>query len=305
MCTAISSKGARHLFGRTLDLEFSYGESVTVTPRDFSFKYIYESTPPRRLAMIGTAHLSDGVPLYYDAVNEAGIAAAALRFPELAVYHGFTQGKHNVASFELIPWLLGQCGSLKDARSLLERTNVTPHSFSESLTATPLHWLISDKSASIAVEPTENGLVIYDAPFGVLTNAPEFPVHSENAERYLSEKRLPGEFCSQARFVRAAYANLHTQKGQTEAEQISGFFHVLDSVSQPKGCSLSSDGKPVCTVYASCADTQSGDYYFTTYGCRRIRRVSLTDAAKQSSSLSVFPMDAQEDILNLNSHGQG
>ncbi len=301
MCTAISSTGACHLFGRTLDLEFSYGESVITTPRDFAFKYIYENMPSRRLAMIGTAHLSDGVPLYYDAANEAGLAAAALRFPELAVYHNFTQGKHNVASFELIPWLLGQCSSLKEARKLLERTNVTPHSFSEKLTATPLHWLISDKSGSIAAEPTENGLMIYDALFGVLTNAPEFPFHTDNAEKYLREKKLPGEFCSQARFVRAVYANSHTQKGETKEEQISGFFHVMESVSQPKGCSLTKDKKPICTVYTSCADTQNGDYYFTTYSCRRIRRVSLTDTAKQSNALSVFPMDAQEDILNLNS----
>ena len=39
MCTAIFDDG---LFGRTLDLEFSYGENVVITPNEYKFNYLYE-----------------------------------------------------------------------------------------------------------------------------------------------------------------------------------------------------------------------------------------------------------------------
>ena len=41
MCTAISFHGDGHYFGRTLDLECSFHEMVTVTPRNFPFRQHY------------------------------------------------------------------------------------------------------------------------------------------------------------------------------------------------------------------------------------------------------------------------
>ena len=37
MCTAVSYHTKDHYFGRNLDFECSYGESVTITPRRFLF----------------------------------------------------------------------------------------------------------------------------------------------------------------------------------------------------------------------------------------------------------------------------
>ena len=39
MCTAVTYKTKNHYFGRNLDLEVSYGESVVVTPRNFPFHF--------------------------------------------------------------------------------------------------------------------------------------------------------------------------------------------------------------------------------------------------------------------------
>ena len=39
MCTAVSFRTKDHYFGRNLDLEFCYGESVTIMPRNFPFEY--------------------------------------------------------------------------------------------------------------------------------------------------------------------------------------------------------------------------------------------------------------------------
>ena len=37
MCTAVTFSTKDHYFGRNLDYEFSYRESVTVTPRKYPF----------------------------------------------------------------------------------------------------------------------------------------------------------------------------------------------------------------------------------------------------------------------------
>ena len=48
MCTAATYRTKDFYFGRTLDYEFSYGEEITVTPRNypFSFRYLPEQQDP-------------------------------------------------------------------------------------------------------------------------------------------------------------------------------------------------------------------------------------------------------------------
>ncbi|MBR5260673.1 MAG: linear amide C-N hydrolase [Oscillospiraceae bacterium] len=74
MCTAVCYK---QFFGRNLDYEFTHGESVIFTPRNFRFS---SQLPEGGYALMGVAHLSEGIPLYYDAVNEHGLAMAGLSF---------------------------------------------------------------------------------------------------------------------------------------------------------------------------------------------------------------------------------
>ena len=323
MCTAISDICHHHLFGRTLDLELSYRESVIITPRVFPLRFRHLDTLREHHAMIGTALLSAGAPLYYDAINEKGLAIAALNFPVSAVYHPHRRDRENAASFEIIPLILAKCDSVSDAVKLLTNVNITPDSFSDALPASPLHWLIADKSSAVTVESVSDGLKIYENPFGVMTNEPPFPYHTANIANYMPlcpsvpENRifpaanispysrgmgaigLPGDFSSTSRFVRAVFATAHTLC-EGEDNCISRFFHVMDTVSQPCGCALAQDGRPVRTVYTSCADTDRGVYYFTTYGCRRIRAVTLSHADLDSSALTVIPMDSEESIKHLN-----
>ena len=72
MCTAATYRTKDFYFGRTLDYEFSYGDEVTVTPRNFSFSFRNMGLMESHYAMIGMAHVTEGYPLYYDAVNEKG-----------------------------------------------------------------------------------------------------------------------------------------------------------------------------------------------------------------------------------------
>ena len=80
MCTAATYKTKDFYFGRTLDYEFSYGDEVTVTPRNFCFRFRHMSEVKTHYAMIGMAYVADDYPLYYDAVNEKGLGMAGLNF---------------------------------------------------------------------------------------------------------------------------------------------------------------------------------------------------------------------------------
>ena len=41
MCTAATYKTKDFYFGRTLDYEFSYGDEITVIPRNYPFEFRY------------------------------------------------------------------------------------------------------------------------------------------------------------------------------------------------------------------------------------------------------------------------
>ena len=99
MCTAVSFLSGDHYFGRNLDLEYRYQESVTITPRNYEFPFRTEQSIPVHFAMIGVATVADGYPLYYDAANEAGLAMAGLNFPGNAFYGSKKPDMYNITPF--------------------------------------------------------------------------------------------------------------------------------------------------------------------------------------------------------------
>ncbi len=130
MCTAATYRTRDHYFGRTLDYEFSYAEEVTITPRNFPFRFRHVRPLDHHYALIGMATVAEDYPLYYEATNEKGLSMAGLNFPGNAVYHPPKDGVDNVCAFELIPWLLGQCASVAEVKEKLAQLNVTDTPFS-------------------------------------------------------------------------------------------------------------------------------------------------------------------------------
>ncbi len=318
MCTAISVTEGGHYFGRTLDLECSYGESVAVLPAGHRYTFLHEGTVTGAYDVIGTAHITGGVPLFYDGMNSAGVAIAALNFPRCAVYNPPKSDSGNLASYEVIPWVLSQCGSVAEAVEALSGMNITDESFDRSLPSTPLHWMISDEACSVAAEPLSRGLVLSDNPFGVMTNSPELFHHAVRAAEYsyLSPARgentlapdvelgevsrglgaygMPGDLSSTSRFVRALFMKNHTRVGV--CSDVERFFHIMDTVSVPLGAVLTDSGEAVHTVYTSCMDTKGGVYYFTTYKNRQIRAISLGAAASGGSNIASYSMERESSV---------
>lgn len=316
MCTAISFKTKHHYFGRNLDLERGYGECVTITPRHAPLSFRYLDALSTHYAMIGMAVVVDDYPLYFEATNEKGLSMAGLNFPGNTLYYDYDAGKENVAPFEFIPYLLSVCTNVTDVRKKLAGLNIVQCNFSEDLPATPLHWMISDKEASITLECTKDGMHVYDNPYGVLTNNPPFGYHLHNINNYQSlhegaatnslnttlplenyslgmgAMHLPGDFSSASRFVKAVFVKEKSICDGSEKESVNQFFHILQSVAMPNGCVLTSGGAYEYTRYSCCCNTNTQVYYYTTYQNIAIRKIDMNDVPLDAALLYLFPMES-------------
>lgn len=324
MCTAATYKTKDFYFGRTLDYEYSYGEEVTITPRNYEFKFREKDNIKSHYAIIGMAYNTDNYPLYYDAINEAGLGIAGLNFVGNAYYRDHIDNKDNITQFELIPWILSQCATVKEARILLEKINILNIPFSSELPLAQLHWIISDSNESITLESVREGIKIYDNPVGVLTNNPPFDIQLFNLNNYIgmSPKTpentfsknlelntysrgmgglgLPGDLSSSSRFVRVAYTKMNSKSNQDEKSSVSQFFHILNSVDQQRGCCELDGGQYEITIYTSCCNTTKGIYYYTTYDNHQINAINMHNENLDGTEIIRYPLIKEEQINNQN-----
>ena len=323
MCTAVSYLNSSHYFGRNLDLERCFWETVTITPRNYGFKFHFLPEIREHYAMIGIASVVDGSPLYYDASNEYGLCMAGLNFPGNATYFPPNDNKLNLAPYELIPWFLGRYKTVDELRAELSNISVTAIPFNKELPLTPLHWMISDRKQSIVLESTAVGLQVFDNPVNVLTNNPPFSFHLHNLSNYLNITHeepknrfapdlelsvysrgmgglgLPGDLSSASRFVRAAFVLHNSVADPEENTNVSQFFHILESVAQQNGC-VQVGEEYEKTIYSSCCNTEKGVYYYKTYDNSRITAVNMFNCDLSKDSLITFSLRKEQSILYEN-----
>lgn len=182
-----------------------------------------------------------------------------------------------------------------------------------------LHWIIADAERAVTAEFVKDGLKIYENRVGVLANNPPFDMQLINLSNYMnlsprdpgnnfSDKieltkysrgmgamGLAGDWSSQSRFVRAAFVKLNSVSGDTEEESVNQFFHILGSVSQPRGSCAVNGGFEI-TVYTSCCNASKGVYYYTTYEDHAISAVDMRAENLDGKTLSRYPLSRRESI---------
>lgn len=324
MCTAATYQTNAFYFGRTLDYESSYGEEIVILPRKYKLPFLHMGVSEQHYAVIGTAHVANGYPLFYDAVNEKGLCMAGLNFVGNAHYSSEPDNRKNVAQYEFIPWILSQCANIAEAKEHIRRLNLLDTPFHAQMPAAQLHWIIADKTQAITIESMTDGIHVYDNPAGVLTNNPPFPeqMFRLNDYMHLSPKQpdnqfsenlplktysrgmgalgLPGDLSSQSRFVRAAFVRANAVSGDSEMESVSQFFHILGAVEQQRGCCEVKDRQYEITIYTSCCNADQGIYYYTTYNNHQISAVYLHHEDLDSNQLICYPMQGKEQICHQN-----
>lgn len=316
MCTGVcfgDDKGNMY-FGRNLDWSTGYGQKVVVTPRGYNYKSAFlGEMKPRQGAIIGMAIIGDGVPLYFDCANEAGLAVAGLNFPGYAKYEPVAvDGKTNVAAYEFPLWITMNFSSVDEVEEALGQVAIVAKPINDKFPVSELHFIIGDGKRSIAVEYTERGMEIFHNEVGVLTNQPGYNWHQENLRNYLNiepkmpsgvewrgakvtpfgagslMRGMPGDYYSPSRFVRVAYLNTHYPVKTNETDNVLRLFHTLAGVAMIDGASEMADGKCEITVYTGGYSSASMTYYYNTYDNPAIRCVSLRDQNLDAVDLMEF-----------------
>ncbi|MCI8825394.1 MAG: choloylglycine hydrolase family protein [Lachnospiraceae bacterium] len=325
MCTSIAMTTKDFYFGRNMDLDYQFGEHVVITPRNYPFQFRRAGMLKKHYAMIGMATVEENYPLYAEAVNEKGLCMAGLNFPDNAYYPKQAQcGKENISQFELIPWILGKCSSVEEAKRLLNITCLIDIPFKSDMPVAPLHWHIADKNGSIVLEAMKNGIHVYDNPVQVMTNNPPFEFQMTNLGQYLNltvdspqncfsksasvlpfgkglgSFGLPGDFSPASRFVKAAYLRLNSVCDNEEKESVSQFFRILDSVSVVNGSIATEDNGPYYTIYSCCVNVDKGIFYYKTYYNSQITAVNMNHENLDEQCLKEFEIVKAQQIAWAN-----
>lgn len=326
MCTSVlyTNQGIPY-FGRNLDLQFAMGNSVVVTPRNYPFHFQETDSIESHGAIVGMAINAGGYPLYFEGMNEYGVGIAGLNFSGFAQYNEEkVEGKVNIGSFELIPYLLSSAKSVDDIKKMAATLNIRAISYSKQYQASPLHWLCADAKSTVVLEPTANGLQIYDNPVNVLTNQPEFPSQYYNFCNYMGltakyptnriapaeqleiygtgmgSNGLPGGLSSVERFVRAGFTTANSKADPTDEATLTQYFHIMQSVGQADGCDQTSDMLYEITQYTSGCNLSTMDFYWTTYKNQQICGLHTKALDLDGNDLIIYPVSEKQSVAFVN-----
>lgn len=298
MCTSIEFRSGDFYFGRNMDIDFDFGQKVIITPRNYVLKYKSMEETKNHYALLGMGTVIDGYPFYAEAVNEKGLCMAGLNFPLNAYYSKEKRIQlDNVSPFELIPYFLSSCKSVKEVKEKIKSVHIVDIPFSNEVPLTPLHWHIADKDEGVVLESTSSALQLFENTAGILTNNPQFSYHLENLKNYtnlspvtptgsendvhpfgkgLGAFGLPGDMSSASRFVKGAFLLKYAEKGEKDEENISRAFSILQNVSVVKGSVIAENSKPHFTKYSCVINAQKGAYYYKTEESLRIKEAKFT-----------------------------
>jgi choloylglycine hydrolase len=325
MCTALTLKtnDGHHLFGRNMDLEYTFGQTVVLMPRNFKYEdKVSGQIKNTKYAVMGMASLNGKHPLFADALNEKGLACAGLNFPAAYWKKETVEGMNNIPPYDLILWITSNFENLEELRPELEKLNIVGKTYDEKTPLPTLHWMVTDKSGkSLVIEQTEEGLKIFDNPVGVMTNAPSFDWHLINLTQYagLTTNRpdthkwsdlelvtlgngsgafgLPGDSSSQSRFVKTAFLKSHVTIDDYENSGIVEFFNILSNVAMISGTVVDPQGRNEITQYTSCMCQEKGTYHYRTYKNSQVNVIDMSKEDLGASDLKVF---AYNDEPNFN-----
>lgn len=304
MCTVITlrSKSEEQFLGRTMDFSFDIIPQFFIIPSFYTWSSINHRQMTDTYRFIGIGQKLDGLLGFFDGVNEKGFAAAVLYFADYAKYEdeSANQSRDTIASIDFLHFILGKCSSVESLSEVLKNIAVVGTADPITNSVAPLHWIATDRSgACVVMEATGSGIEIINNPIGVMANSPNFGWHMTNLRNYMETsptqiekvtwsgdtltpfgqaggtRQLPGGFTSPERFVRAAYLKSHIQPPEYNKEAITACFHIMESVSIPKGTVITSRNTYDYTKYTAFINTNTCEYYYKDYDDLGIRSVSL------------------------------
>lgn len=329
MCTglALETKDGLHLFGRNMDIEYSFNQSIIFIPRNF--KCVNKSNKKElttKYAVLGMGTIFDDYPTFADGMNEKGLGCAGLNFPVYVSYSKEDiEGKTNIPVYNFLLWVLANFSSVEEVKEALKNANIVDIPISENIPNTTLHCMISDITGkSIVVEQTKEKLNVFDNNIGVLTNSPTFDWHVANLNQYVGLRYnqvpefklgdqsltalgqgtglvgLPGDFTPASRFIRVAFLRDAMIKNDKDSIDLIEFFHILNNVAMVRGSTRTVEEKSDLTQYTSCMCLEKGIYYYNTYENNQINAIDMNKENLDGNEIKTYKYNKTLSINHVN-----
>lgn len=315
-CTGITlkAKDGAVVFGRTMEWgTFDLLSQVVIVPRGEHFTghtpdHISGFTWKGQHGFVGLDAPAMGEGLILDGMNETGLAVNGFYLPGFTEYQAYDPSKSSVSMGpgDVVPYLLSTCTTVNEVKAALAKVYVTPVIAPSLGFAPPGHWIVTEPSGkAIVIEYVKGKLVIYDAPLGVITNAPNYDWHITNLRNYvnlsqvaLPTKRiedmdfaplgggsgmigLPGDNTPPSRFVRAVAFSRTAHPTPTGQETVYEVFRILDNFNLPLGSAegegeAKTKGMRSSTIWTTVYDTKNKVLHYHTQHNRRVRLVDFS-----------------------------
>lgn len=327
MCTSLTYEDAQEnwYLARTMDFGFELGGRPVVIPRHHHFDSdATDQGFDTNYGFVGAGRNLNGYILV-DGVNEKGVGAAALYFNESVYAEQPQNGAINIASHEVLNWILGNVSSIADLKEKFSHVNIVAVPNSLLKIVVPLHWIVADRTgASVVIEQQADSVKITDNPVGVMTNSPEFDWHLKNLNNYVqldpalhSEKPygkftangfgagtgalgLPGDYTSVSRFIRTAFTRQYAETAKDSSAAINTLSHILNNVEIPKGVKIQADGDFDYTQYRGYMSLAEPVFYMQPYADQTITKVRLTEELLNGDAPVEFPLKTQQRFDEVN-----
>ncbi len=324
------------IHARTMEFAIDIHSKVLIVPRGYGRVGLTPTGAPgmkwnAKYASIGMNGV--GEPYLFDGVNEKGLSAALLYFPNYAGYMPYTAAD---AGKTLAPWQLGSYilenfSTVAEVKANIGKV-VVPEVVFAGWGFTPgVHYEIDDQTGhSIVIEYVGGKLVVYENPLGVLTNSPSFDWQMTNLHNYVNFSMtnvppiklsggvtltpfgqgsgmlgIPGDFTPPSRFVRAVAFTQSAFPTKTGPDAVLEAFHILNQFDIPVGAAREDEKdshgniQADYTIWTSVIDLKTQDYYFRTYTDSQIRRVSLEKADLNAKTIVEIPIESKEVIQEI------
>lgn len=315
MCTALTlkSRQGETFFGRNMDFSYDIDPHIYIVPKDYEWDNVLSKEKIHNAySFIGIGQELEETLAFFDGVNEMGFAAAALYFAGYAKYDAMPEAgaREQIVSFDFLHYILGRCANINDLQEMLKNISIVGFEDPVTQTVAPLHWIAVDRSGEcVVIELTEKGIELIPNPMGVMTNSPDFHWHMTNLRNYMGAtpyqpeeacwgnvrltpfgqaggtQLLPGGFTSPERFVRTAYLKSFIPTPQDRMEAVISCFHIMESVTIPKGAVITRLNTYDYTKYTAFINTATCEYFFKTYDNIQVGAASLFESCIQFPGL--------------------
>jgi choloylglycine hydrolase len=332
-CTGITLKAqdGAVVYGRTMEWgSFDLNSQVVIYPRGYRFT---GHTPDKKPGLAWKGQYGfvglDGIDaeVTLDGMNEKGLAVGGFYHPGFAEYQKYdpANASKSMGPGDVIAYLLSTCATIDDVKAAIAKVYVTAVIAPPIGIAPPAHLIVVEPTGkAIVIEYLKGEPVVFNAPLGVITNAPTYDWHEINLRNYLNlsavalpSKKLedmnfaplgggsgmiglPGDFTPPSRFVRAVAFTQSARATADGPEAIYELFRILDNFNVPLGAAegegeARSKGMRSSTIWTTGWDTKNRALYYHTQNNRRVRMVDLAklDFTEGRGKIR-FPLDKEK-----------